>query len=273
MTKNNKCVVILSHSSYCDIWEMMMLSYNKYFSEKDSFDFFISTNKVSNKLKELANENNFKLITYQENLTWGASLKQTISYLLNNNYVYSLFSFDDLILTYPVKSSVLNLTYQMQEYNIHYLQIKNGYRSWFSNSKLLNNGLHKVDSDDSYKGSLVFSILDEVLLRFIYEIEELEDYNPWQYEINIHKFLANFEFYCLPKSIVTFSNTIIKGKFDPIQLWFSEKRNQTKYSDKREKMNIYFFLKFLIKVLFFRFGKNILPKSLFNKIRVLKYKL
>ena len=273
MIKKNKAVVILSHSSYSDIWEMMMLSYNKYFSEKDSFDFFISTNKVGNKLKELAHENNFKLITYQENLTWGSSLKQTISYLLNNNYDYSLFSFDDLILTYPVKSSVLGLTYQMQEYNIHYLQIKNGYRSWFSNSKLLNNGLHKVDSEDSYKGSLVFSILDEVLLRFIYEIEELEDYNPWQYEINIHKFLANFEFYCLPKSIVTFSNTIIKGKFDPIQLWFSEKRNQTKYSGKREKMNIYFFLKFLIKVLFFRFGKNILPKSLFNKIRVLKYKL
>ena len=273
MSKKNKAVVILSHSSYSDIWEMMISSYNKYFPDKDSFDLFISSNKVSDKMIEFVHENNFKLITYEDNVTWGTSLKQTIRYLLNNDYDYGLFSFDDLILTYPVSTSILRLTDQMHEYNIHYLQIKNGYRSFFSNSKLLNGGLHKVDSDDSYKGSLVFSILDRELFSFISNIEELDLYNPWEYEINIHKFLGNYDFYCLPKSIVSFSNTIIKGKFDPIQLWFSERRNHFKYKGKREKMNTYFILKFLIKVLFFNLCKNILSKSLFNKIRVLKSKL
>ena len=131
MSKKNKAVVILSHSSYSDIWEMMISSYNKYFPDKKSFDLFISSNKVSDKMIEFVHENNFKLITYEDNVTWGTSLKQTIRYLLNNDYDYGLFSFDDLILTYPVSTSILRLTDQMHEYNIHYLQIKNGYRSFF----------------------------------------------------------------------------------------------------------------------------------------------
>lgn len=273
MKKNNKCVVILSHSSYSDIWEMMMFSYNKYFSEKDSFDFFISTNKVSDKLEKLAQENKFNLITYEDGITWGTSLKQTIRYLLNNGYCHTLFSFDDLILTYQLKKSVLSLMDQISQENIHYLKIHNSGRYWFSKSKLLNNGLYKVDLADSYRGSLVFSILDDVFLRFIYEIEELDNYNPWQYEINIHKFLKNFELYYVPKSVVCFSNTIIKGKFNPIQLWFSERRNKTKYLGNRKKMNVYLTLKFLVKAVLFNLGKRILNKSLFYKIRVLKSKL
>lgn len=273
MIKKNKAVVILSHSSYSDIWEIMIASYNKYFPDKNSFDFFISTNKVNDKLKKLAQENNFNLITYEEGITWGKSLKQTISYLLNNGYCHTLFSFDDLILTYQLKKSVLSLMDQISQENIHYLKIHNSGRYWFSKSKLLNNGLYKVDLADSYRGSLVFSILDDVFLRFIYEIEELDNYNPWQYEINIHKFLKNFELYYMPKSVVCFSNTIIKGKFDPIQLWFSERRIKTKYLGNREKMNVYLTLKFLVKVVLFSLGKRILNKSLFYKIRVLKSKL
>ena len=250
-----------------------MHSYKKYFPNQNEFDFFISSNRVSESIVELVNLNNFKLINYDENITWGKSLIQTIRYIIDSDYNYLLFSFDDLILNDYIKVNIPQLISQMSAFNIHYLQIKNGYRKLFSNTKLYKDRFHKVKLSNSYRGSLVFSILDKELLIFMSNIKDLYFYNPWEYEINIHKFLNNYDLYCLPNSIVTFSNTIIKGEIDPIQLRISEKSNNYKYKGERKRMSLSLYLIFLLKVLFFKFGKNILSDSLFYKIRTFKIKL
>lgn len=274
MKKSDKCVVILSHSSYSDIWSLVMTSYNNFFKEEDEFDFFISSDKISSFEKDNLKTHNFNVISYDENITWGESLKQTIKFLLDSNYKYVLFSFDDLILTGHLKKKVSEFIFLMKNNDVSYLQIKNGYRSWFDNSRLLfNKNFHKVSNDDSYKGSLVFSILDYKLMNSILQTEEISNYNPWQYEINAHKHFINFEFYCLSTSIVSFSNTIIKGKFNPIQLYYSEIKNSYKYEGDRIKMNLFLTLKFQFKYFLFKLSKNIFPKKLFKSIRLFKTKL
>jgi hypothetical protein len=271
--KNNKCIVILSHSSYSDVWDILIDSYIKYFKE-DGFDFFISSDIAPDEHEKKAISNGFKMIHYEKNITWGRSLKQTINFLLKDDYKCVIFSFDDLVLLKPISRPILPLINLMESNNVNYLQLKNGYRSFFSfESLFFNDTFHKVSNNDSYKGSLVFSVLREDLLRKLIDIDSLDNYNPWQYEANIHNFLKAEDFYCLPKSIIRFSNLIIKGKVDPIQLKFVEKNNHIKYLGRRNQMNFKETLFFQIKYILFYSIKNILPKHFFSKIRELKNKL
>ena len=103
-------------------------------------------------------------------------------------------------------------------------------------------------------------------------IAKLEYYNPWDYERNIHNFLKFEDFYCLPKSIIKFSNIIIKGKIDPVQLKFVENKNKVKYSGYRNLMSIKETLFFQLKYILFYFTRNFLPKRLFTRLRQLKNK-
>ena len=270
--KNKSCVVILSHSSYSDIWDITLDSYNKFFNE-DGFDFFISSDLANHLHIEKAFAKGFKFIHYDKNITWGKSLKQTMNFLIKNDYESVLFSFDDLVLLKPIKKPIFPLIKFMEINQVNYLQLKNGYRSILSfDSLFFNNTFHKVSEDDSYKGSLVFSIFRKSLLKILVEIEDLEYYNPWDYERNIHNFLKFEDFYCLPKSIIKFSNIIIKGKIDRVQLKFVENKNKVKYSGYRNLMSIKETLFFQLKYILFYFTRNFLPKRLFTRLRQLKNK-
>ena len=151
------------------------------------------------------------------------------------------------------------------------MQIKNGYRSFFDNSKLnFKEKLHLVNDNDTYKGSLVFSILSNNLLNKIINISEIRNYSPWEYEIYIHKYLKGIKFYCVNKSIIKFSNVIIKGKIDRFALNKGEKNNLVIYKGNRPFFDKISLFRFKFKEIVFVLVKNIIPSSFFGYLR--KYK-
>lgn len=270
---NNKCIVVLSHSSYSDIWELTINSFKTKIENSADYDYYITTNLINNEQKKLLSENNFSYLTYSENISWGESFKEIGNTLYQLNYDYILFSYDDLIILNIDSKKLLGIFNSMKSNDLDYVQIKNGYRSWFNISKLyFNEKLHLVNDNDTYKGSLVFSIISKDLLLRIINVDELISYSPWQYEISIHKFLKGIQFYCVPKSIVEFSNVIIKGQIDKFALKRALKNNLVKYNGKRDFFDNRNLIKFKLKEIVFVVGKNLIPNYLFGLIRNFKNK-
>lgn len=269
MNTLKKCVILLSHSSYSDIWELTMSSYMKFFNEKDSFDFFISTDNITSENEKILNKYNFKAIIYDKNISWGKSLLSVIDFLKTKKYDLFLFSFDDLVLTKPTNGAVNDSLKFMISNNISYLKLKNSLSSLYR--KKTKSDYYLIDSKNSYRGSLVFSILDSRFAKFIEEVKEINHFNAWDYEYKINEFIPNvLKCYSVEKSVIQSSNTIIKGKLDPFQIKISESLNDEKYKGNREVFSVFELTKFYFKTFLFRLSKYILPHDSFYYVRTIK---
>lgn len=267
-----KCLVLLSHSTYSDIWELTMSSYEKFFEEKESFDFFVTTDALSNSSKAVIAKYNFEAIIYDKNISWGQSLLQVLDFLNEKNYNVFMFSFDDLVLTKPTYNKVNIATQFLLNNNVNYINIEGSLKSIYNFAD--NSDFFLLSDNNSYRGSLVFSLVDNSFIQFLNQMKDLKNLNAWEYEYRINKYIPeNINCYSVNKPIIKFANTIIKGKVDPIQLKRAQRLVGSRYMGSKKRFTSFELLKFYVKTLFFRVFMYILPNKIFYIVRLFKKKL
>lgn len=266
------CLIILSHSSYSDIWPLLLKSYSNYFDNTIPLKkFLISDKTISEDEIKLFKDSEFNHLHYPGNNEWGADLAYVIQHYIINKFNFILFSFDDLILTNKIDCTSLTVAIeQLQSPQTKYIKLVNTYKPLY-NYSTRNISFFEINKKDSYRGSLVFSVWKTNVIKKIISNPKFETYSAWEYERNINKIIGNLDgFQCIRKSIIKYSNVIIKGKIDPVALKISEKANDYKYKGNRKRMPLIIFIRYKIKTVFFKFFRFILPQGIFTYLRKAK---
>ncbi|MDD7913389.1 hypothetical protein [Polaribacter ponticola] len=267
---NKICFIILSHSSYTDIWELLIKSYKEKLTDNiKNIDFYITSDSdVSRKDKALLNENHFNLLLYKKDISWSDALIEIVSKNELNNYNQMLFSFDDLIITKFSEIKFEQAINEMVSNNYKYLKIYNSshVNIW---GKLFNlikkDPLYEISKLDSYRGNLVFSCWNTTFFKNILNNKELTNLSPWQFEQQINKFIDNDNGYkCVFSNVLEYENVIIKGKVHEKALRKSENITQVNYDmNNREFMSNKETLIYTMKLYIFKVFRQIIPHRLF----------
>ena len=153
--KKKYALVVLSHSSYADLWPILTSSYDAYFNNSE-FDCFLATDDKINQVPTY-----FNVIEYSQNIPWGTALKEIISKL---KYDKVIFTFDDLVLKSSV--DVEKLISYLDNSVANYQKLICSHVRFYE--RFFKTGLDfSLSSKDSYRGSLVFACLDKVFLDFL----------------------------------------------------------------------------------------------------------
>lgn len=268
--KIKPCIIILSHHSYCDIWEMTMASYQKYIDwEIDRF--ITSDGPISSEIQQMVQRYGFKLLIYPDNVSWSSALKYIMEKNVEGHYDSVLFSFDDLVLTRKVDSAALEKCFKITD-RCGYLAVDAGHRNLFSDLSSANtqSKYFKISKEDSYVGSLVFSIWNVNFFSKVINDPGLNELNPWQYEVAIPKVLEkyhNIGFFATKKAIIYFSNIIVKGRILQSELRRAEAALSMKYRGRRPYMPTGEKLKFEVYRRIFKSLRYLLPHSIFRRLR------
>ena len=271
MKKNKACLIILSHSSYSDIWEITLKSYKKYFNSIEVDLYITSDDNISPEIKQMVIEQGFSILYYPENISWSESLKKIINDDIIGNYNSVIFSFDDLVLLENVNTDRLNDCFKMMD-KIDYLILNDGHHNLFTDISLIGSkaSCFEIPRKDSYIGSLVFSLWKTNFIYEIINLPELENLNPWQYEVKISKILVKYSqksFFALKKPLVNFSNVIVKGKILKGEMDRVKNKNTISYNGSRLYMNSKDEFKFNNYRRVFKLARYLLPHSIFEKLR------
>ncbi|MEW7221866.1 hypothetical protein [Elizabethkingia anophelis] len=271
MKKNKACLIILSHSSYSDIWEITLESYKKYFNSIEVDLYITSDDNISPEIKQMVIEQGFSILYYPENISWSESLKKIINDDIIGNYNSVIFSFDDLVLLEKVNTDRLNDCFKMMD-KIDYLILNDGHHNLFTDISLIGSkaSCFEIPRKDSYIGSLVFSLWKTDFIYEIINLPELENLNPWQYEVKISKILVKYSqksFFALKKPLVNFSNVIVKGKILKGEMDRVKNKNTISYNGSRLYMNSKDEFKFNNYRRVFKLARYLLPHSIFEKLR------
>ncbi|BBQ06470.1 hypothetical protein [Elizabethkingia anophelis] len=271
MKKNKACLIILSHSSYSDIWEITLKSYKKYFNSIEVDLYLTSDDNISPEIKQMVIEQGFSILYYPENISWSESLKKIINDDIIGNYNSVIFSFDDLVLLEKVNTDRLNDCFKMMD-KIDYLILNDGHHNLFTDISLIGSkaSCFEIPRKDSYIGSLVFSLWKTDFIYEIINLPELENLNPWQYEVKISKILVKYSqksFFALKKPLVNFSNVIVKGKILKGEMDRVKNKNTISYNGSRLYMNSKDEFKFNNYRRVFKLARYLLPHSIFEKLR------
>jgi hypothetical protein len=256
---NNKIAfVVLSNSKYIDVWDILCSSYNKNIGRAKNFDFFLTSDDFQNK-----NIIPFKPLLYPKNVSWGYALKFIFKNYLKH-YDYILFSFDDLIVTgfdFNRFEAIFKTT------DLRYLKLNSDHIN-LSNLLKIDNGLVPLnESDDSYLGSLVFTVVNSSFFNNL--IDNLpQDFSPWEYEKLASKYISDKSksFSVFPQ-IVTYENLIIKSYVDIWSKFILMYFYNFSYISKRPNLSLCNFIKYRFKLISFNSLKFILSDKLFNKLR------
>jgi hypothetical protein len=147
--------------------------------------------------------------------------------------------------------------------DVDYLILNDGHRTLYSD--LINlfkkEFAFKLNSADSYRGSLVFSAWKTSFFYKIINKDIFSDLNPWEYEQKINNALGLCNSFSLNKGIFQFTNVIIKGKVLKLNYAYNHNRKVLRGFEEF-RFNLYSF--------FFKFSRYILPSIIFNKIREIK---
>ncbi len=259
-TEKKYAVVVLSHSSYSDLWPMLFQSYEQCFN-CSLFDYYLATD---NKLNEVTGM--FSPIKYPEKLSWGGGLKNIVDQL---DYEKVIFTFDDLILAAEVDCDGLvgyieNTKYDYDKLICSHVRF---YERFFKCGENF-----ELSSKDSYRGSLVFALVNKHFMRFLSSLD-IDELSPWGYERNINSILdSSVRLSGVRKNFFKFHNLVIKGKINPVEKKRLRKLEGWKYNGNRELMGSKDILNYYMKLVAFTFIKYFIPYGFFNSLRKIKQK-
>lgn len=276
MSENKICFLILSHSSYTDIWEILMRSFKeKVIDEIDGVDFYISSDsEISVKESIVLKENNFNHLLYKKNISWSDALIEVVNKKELNDYNQIIFSFDDLIISKFSKKKFNRAIKEMILNNYKYLKIYNSSHVNFW-ARLLNlvkeESLFEISKLDSYRGNLVFSCWNLGFIKKILNNEELKNLSPWQFEQQINLFIDNTDGYkCVFSDVLKYENVIIKGKIHKKALLNSEKIAKLTYTSSRDYLSNKETFIYTIKLFVFKSFRQFVPHRIFIILRKVK---
>ena len=243
---------------------MLIESYQKFF-DNDLFDRFITSDDPEDRVK-LAGSG-FELITYDDHLSWTEAFLQSIEGL---SYSKFLFSFDDLILTQPVDNRTLRNALELEHYD-HLKVICSHVRIY--DRVFRRTTYFDVKRGDSYRGSLVFSILTRELLDYIATQPTIVGLSAWQYEHQINSVLSDsFRYGCVRHNIIGFANLVIKGRVNPVSRLKLKRAGGLAYTGQRRSLSFLGTMSYHSKLLVFTIIKYLIPPNLFATFRNAKRK-
>ena len=273
---NKICFVILSHSSYSDVWELLLKSYkDKVLSGLADVDFFITSDSTLNEYENsLLQDNGFRHLIYTKNIPWSNALMQVVRKNELSNYSHIFFSFDDLIVINFSVVKFKNATSEMFLNSDKYLKIYNSshVNLWAKMFNLFEkHKLFEIRKHDSYRGNLVFACWDVHYLRKVLNNQGLNNLSPWQFEQRVNSFIDDAIGYkCVFSNVLEYENVIIKGKVDKLALLKSNKSNKCDFVTNREFMTRRESVIHSVKLRVFQSARQILPHRLFASLRNVK---
>ena len=277
--KKKLCLVVLSHSSYKDMWDLTLPSYNKFF--KCPIDLFITSDiDPTDDDKINLKNNNFKLLKYPSELSWSSALRYITNKNIFNNYNYVLFTFDDIVLTKNVSNSAIETCLKfMNENQLNSLTMNNSHRTIGSILRGYFNGkiAFNISKNDVYRGSLVFSCWDCSYFEKLINNPKFDNLSPWEYENNIKLFLRNEnKIMAVYNAIFYYANILIRGVVLSSELEKaikSLKGTNIKYSINRSKISGLRLLKYEIRKKTFALLRLLLPPKLFYSLHIINSKI
>lgn len=252
-------LVIFSHSSYTDVWPCLLESYEKNF-DTEVFDCFITSDNPDD--AAMLDHSSFKLIQYDDQLSWTDAFVQSIRDLPHEKF---LFSFDDLLIKKHVDKRRLRRALEFDCYD--YLKVICSHVRLYD--RVFRRGEYfDVKSNDSYRGSLVFSIFSRGLLDFVTAHPDLHGLSAWQYERKINSVLNDdFRYGCVRHNIVRFENLIIKGRVNPVSRLKLRLLTGLVYKGARPDQSLVATVSYHSKLLVFTLIKYVMPPSWFAGFR------
>jgi len=257
-TRKKYAVVVLSHASYSDLWPMLFQSYERYFN-CSLFDYYLATD---DKLDEVTGI--FSPIKYPKELSWGGGLKDIVGQL---DYEKVIFTFDDLILSAEVDcvdlvSYAENTKYDYDKLICSHVRFYERFLKCGKNFEL--------SCNDSYRGSLVFALVNKKFMSFLSSLD-INELSPWGYERNINSILnSSVRLSGVRKNFFKFHNLVIKGKINPIEKKRLSELEGWKYSGSRELMGSEDVFSYYMKLVVFTIIKYFIPYGFFNYLRKIK---
>jgi len=266
MESRNKsfAFVIFSHSSYVDVWPILIESYRRQF-RSDLFDFYITSDRAVD--ASLLNGSDFRLLNYAEDLAWSDAFFASVRQL---DYEKFVFSFDDLILTRKVIDHDLDRV--LFQNNFDYLKII------CSHVRLYNRFLQfgeyfEVSKYDSYRGSLVFSILTQDLLNSISANPALVGRSAWEFERQVNRVLSSeFRYGAVRRNVLKFNNLVIKGRINPVAKLVLKYFHGLHYTGDRLSMTPVHLISYYLKLGVFTTVKYFVPSAWFAVLRKVKHR-
>jgi tetrahydromethanopterin S-methyltransferase subunit B len=262
MSKNKYAVIVLSHSSYSDLWPVLIESYSNFF-HSDKFDYFITSDSLES--FEPGNDCQFKFLAYKPDVSWSDALIEVLNKV---DYEKVIFSFDDLILTDEV--DVKELISKLESNHSNYLKLIASHVRFYDRF-FRREDVFEVSDGDTYKGSLVFTALDREMIKEIISNPEVKGLSPWMFERSISSLLPKEMTYsALRHNLFKFRNLVIKGAID--YLAFLKVRNDSKLDLvlNRPFMGWRLGIQYYSKWLVFTVIKYFMPSALFGLLRKLK---
>ncbi|NQV78292.1 MAG: hypothetical protein HQ490_08065 [Lutibacter sp.] len=254
---HSNCLIILSNWKYADLWHILIENYDRYNFFNDNFDIFITTDSI-NGFEDLESSSSFKFIVYPSNLSWLEALKFTVDNLVLKKYRFTLFTFDDLFIT-EVKTEQIE---DILSRNFFYYKLLDTHVNIYNKCECRNGELILTNVQDSYIGSLVFTIFRT---EFIHKVLQKmpDNLNPWEYEYHASKyFRERLGFFCAQKSVISYQNLIIKGKLNPISRKNIETLIGRKVVLKRKVMNFCEVARYILKYYLWTAFRRVTPFSI-----------
>lgn len=270
MVKKDLCLIVLSHHSYSDIWDLTLNSYKKFFSA--NADLFITSDyiKLDENLSNLLNKTNFNHLYYPKELSWSDSLSYIMKNYIKGKYKNVIFSFDDLVLLEEVDKLKIESLPDVLGSKMDYLVLNNKHRTIYTDFIYLFNrkkDYFKLTNKDTYRGSLVFSAWDVPFFYNLISSNELTNQNPWQYEQLINTVVNSNRTFSVNRGLFKAANVIVKGSVLIEEKEKAEKRIEIKYTNNRPILKGLDEIKFNTYRKLFSIVRYLFPPSLFSRIR------
>jgi hypothetical protein len=199
--KKHICVLIISYDKYLHLAEINFLSIKKYWKDIDYDMYYLSNHsEFSNNYNEISN------IKVGHDYSWSMSLKKALKEL-SENYTYVLTLIDDLILKDYVKND------ELKEVINNFIKNKGNHLKLINKPKPnlpFNNYFGELSPRMPYRSTTVFTVWRIDLLIGALRDEE----NAWDFEIKSKlRVMDEIGFYSVHKSMFSFKNTVVKGKY------------------------------------------------------------
>lgn len=251
---------------------MTLESYSKNFP--NDIDVYLSSDNISTKERSFFEKKfGVKILEYPENISWSASLRFIINNKPITNYRSIIFTFDDLVLTKKIARNKMHdaVKFILNE-GADYLVLNDRHRTIYSDVVNLfsKSSTFKLNSNDSYRGSLVFSVWKYTFLQEIINDKFFDDLNPWEYEQHINYKLGNCKSFSFNTGLFHFVNVIVKGKVLYSKKIKAEAKTNTKYQHNREYISGTQEIIFNAYSSIFKVLRYLLPPLIFKTIREIK---
>ena len=197
-------IIVPSCDKYSDVWPFLIESIKLYWPE---INFKISI--ISNGLKNSGLEDNINFINVGEDKGWSANL---IFALKKTDADFIFLWIDDLILCETVDNDkFIKILRKFLEVNGSYLRFNPVPKHDF----YFNEYFGETSKNAIYRTSTVMTIWRKDILLNLLRDEE----SAWEFEYNSILRARNFScFFVVYKSVLSFKNVIIKGKWHPREL-------------------------------------------------------